>query len=549
MRQEDQERILTELRSRVLRDISARVAAGKARPDEVLADSVYHERRRLKEDRDSRRWDEDNAFWKHVQQDMVRASDRKLMDLLGDAVDRYGREISGHFDLRLYRAVTRVGEPALGLLLNAVSPKRLVSDFGHLPSITQSLVVGGEVEHLRRLHELGTVIVVPTHVSNMDSILVGYALYKMGLPPFIYGAGLNLFSNPLIGFFMRNLGAYTVDRKKQDPLYKEVLKHYATLTLEAGYDNIFFPGGTRSRSGALEQRLKLGLMGTGLAAYIHNLQRQKVKSRVYVVPATISYDLVLEAETLVDDFLKEVGKSRYIITDDEFSQPQRVFDFIRQVFSLDSKIHFTVSRGLDVFGNPVDDQGESLDPGGRAIDIRRYVLRNGEPAELAQRDVEYTRELGVRVTEAYARDNVLQATNITARAMFTLLRRQNPAVDVLRLVRAGGDRDDVELLALYAEVDRMLGELRGLEKRGGVRLAPNVKNATGEDVVTQGLRLFAIYHRTPAATRRGDRVFPTDRHLLFYYQNRLEGYRLERDEHLRPVLSPDHRALFRGGAA
>ena len=42
---------------------------------------------------------------------------------------------------------------------------------------------------MKRLREKGTLIVVPTHVSNMDSIAVGYALWKMGMPPFLYGAG------------------------------------------------------------------------------------------------------------------------------------------------------------------------------------------------------------------------------------------------------------------------------------------------------------------------------------------------------------------------
>jgi glycerol-3-phosphate O-acyltransferase len=548
MRQEDQEKILTELRSRVLHAISNNATAGKIRLDEVLADSIYHEQRRLREEKDSRTRNDDTAFWRKARTEMQRANDRTLLNLLGQAVDRYGSEIAGYFDMRVYEMVTRVGEPALGLLLNAMSPKRLVKDLGHLPGLSDALVVQGETEHLRRLHELGTVICVPTHVSNMDSIIVGYALYKLGLPPFIYGAGLNLFSNPLIGYFMRNLGAYTVDRKKQDPLYKEALKEYATLTLEYGYDNIFFPGGTRCRSGAVEKRLKLGLLGTGISAYVNNLKRKKNNPKVFIVPATISYELVLEAETLIDDFLKDVGKSRYIITDDEFSKPQRVVDFTRQLFSLDSKIFFTVSRGMDPFGNPVDDNGESLDPCGRRVDTSRYVMRNGEPTIVEQRDAEYTKEVGGHITEAYFRDNVVQSTHITARAIMTLLRRQNPGTDPIRLIRAGGERDDVELLAVYQEVERLLTELRGLASRGGIRLGAVATSRAAEEVVTDGLRHFEIYHKTPAAQRRGDRVFPTDRSLLLYYQNRLEGYRLERDEGIRPILTADHRAINKGAA-
>ena len=69
--------------------------------------------------------------------------------------------------------------------------------------------------------------------------------------------------------------------------------------------------------------------------------------------------------------------------------------------------------------------------------------------------------------------------------------------------------------------------------------------ASADDVVTDGLRHFAIYHTRAAAERRGDRVFPTDRALLFYYQNRLEGFGLEQRTGLKPALTPDHRQLGR----
>ncbi len=54
---------------------------------------------------------------------------------------------------------------------------------------------------------------MPTHASNLDSLALGYALQRDELPPVVYGAGKNLFTNPIISFFMHNLGAYRVDRR------------------------------------------------------------------------------------------------------------------------------------------------------------------------------------------------------------------------------------------------------------------------------------------------------------------------------------------------
>jgi len=543
MRREDQERILTDVESRTVQAVVTAARRGGPRLDEVVADSIYHELRRVSEEKDPSTKQRERAFYDEIRRGMPRASDRALQSLLEQVVRRYAGEIKGNFDERVYKAVTRAGEPALGLLMNAVSPKILLERFPEVPRFDDAIVIQGEIERLRRLHELGTVILVPTHVSNMDSIVVGYVLYKMGLPPFIYGAGLNLFSNPLIGFFMHNLGAYTVDRRKTDPLYKTTLKNYAQLTLEHGYDNIFFPGGTRSRSGAIETKLKLGLLGTGVGAFTENLLRKKPGPRVFIVPATLSYQLVLEAETLVDDFLKEVGKARYIITDDEFAKPKRVFDFLMQNLSLDAKIVFTVGRGFDPFGNDVDEEGESLDPHGRRIDPALYVMRDGVPVHDDQRDEEFTKAAGARISEAFLKDNVIQATNVVARAMFVLLRRLNPDTDIVRLLRTGAAVEDVELLLLYEETERLLRELRGLSARGGIRLSKLVETAAADDVVSEGLRGFALYHTRAAALRRGDRVFANDKQLLFYYQNRLEGYRLERSAGQKPALTADHRNI------
>ena len=510
MRSRDKERVLTELRSRVVDEIS-----GEGRLEDTLLDSVYFESRRLKDDR--RAPDAERAYWGAVKHDLRRSSERTQLDVLKRVVDGYSSEICGQFDERVYHAVTRVGEPVLGLLLNAVSPKKILAELPRLPRFDDAVVLQGEIEQAKKLRELGTLVLVPTHVSNMDSIAVGYALWKLGFPPFLYGAGLNLFSNPLTGFFMRNLGAYTVDRRKQDPLYKRVLKEYATLTLENAYDNIFFPGGTRSRSGGVEKKLKLGLLGTTVGAYVNNLKASKPKPRIFIVPATLSFQLVLEAETLIDDFLKDVGKSRYIITDDEFSRPRRVFDFLTQLLSLDSKIFFTLGRALDPFGNTVDDDGESLDPRGRRIDPARFVSVNGEPAHDQQRDAEFTREVGERLVEGYARDTVIQTTQVTAHAVLSLLRRANPGVDIVRLLRGRGKIDDLELRAVYGEVRRLIDELRALHSRGGVRLAPGLASGGAEEVVAEGLRHFTIYHSSPAVTRKGDRVTSGDRGLLFYY--------------------------------
>ena len=113
-------------------------------------------------------------------------------------------------------------------------------------------------------------------------------------------------------------------------MYKDVLKDYSTETIVRGCHSLFYPGGTRSRSGKIESHLKKGLLGTALEAWQENI-RNGMERDVLIVPCTLSYSLTLEAETLISDSLAEQGKSRYIISDDEFSDTKTIANFTRRI--------------------------------------------------------------------------------------------------------------------------------------------------------------------------------------------------------------------------
>ncbi len=520
MKPEDKGRVQVEVVQRILDHWTTDATCC----EEALFDTIYHERRRLESEKNKSRARKEGAFYERIYHQALNGKSASHRQLLKEVIRFFSNEVLGHFDPRVYSLATRIIPTGLCLLLNTVSPLRLVETLQGADGLADQLVIGGEIEALRRVAKMGTTILVPTHSSNLDSILIGFALYRLGLPPYTYGAGLNLFSNRLIGFFMHNLGAYKVDRLKKAPVYKDVLKTYAGYTMELGYHNLFFPGGTRSRSGAVESKLKMGLLGMGLDAYIHNLAAGKERPDIFVVPCTINYQLVLEAETLIDDHLKDVGKSRYIIEDDEFSRPKRIFEFIRQLFSLHSTIHLVISSPLDVFGNLVDDKGVSRDRRGRPVDRSRYVIdAGGRPVFDAQRDREYTRELASSIGAAYRRDTVIKSTNLLSRAVFKLLGDKNPGLDLYRLLRGVGVEESFSLADVYRSVEDTLDTVHMLNQRGKLRIDDIVTRKDPVAIVSEALAHLGTYHRKPALVRRGDRLFHVDRTLLLYYQNRLAG--------------------------
>jgi glycerol-3-phosphate O-acyltransferase len=534
MKPADQERILVEVQNRV---VERHMREADHRPEgyleEVIQDTLYHENLRL-EDEDPSKPDVRRyvTFYDQLRKRLTSASRPVLHAALSDLAHHFAAEVLGNFSEAVYRFSTSVIPHGLSVVLKAANARHALSPRMFRGDLSEHLLLQGAVEQARALHRKGTTVFVPTHVSNLDSVVMGYSIFLLGIPPVLYGAGLNLFSNPLLAFFMRNLGAYRVDRRKKAGLYKDVLKEYSTVALELGYHSLFFPGGTRSRSGSVERDIKKGLLGTAVTAYGNNLRAGRVNPNIYVVPCTISYRLVLEAETLIRDHLAEVGKSRYIIEDDESSKPRKVLNFLSQILALEDRIVLTFSKPLDVLGNPVDDDGRSLDPQGRTIDPRTYMQREGEVVEDDDRDTQYTHELADAIGASFLRDNMVMATQVVAHSLFRLLQKRNPNLDLYRLLRTGGDQASFPIPEVQAEVGRTIDILKSFPEEKGPRLDPSLTadTATAGSILDDGLRHFGTYHTRPAAERRGDRVFHGDRNLLYFYSNRLRGYDLGRIE-------------------
>jgi glycerol-3-phosphate O-acyltransferase len=517
----DRDRLLAEVERRVVgRVLDEAARGGDAALEYVLNDVCYAEIRRL-EASGSRSARTQLERWRHLAGHLLEMSEADKRAALRDLVQHWGRDIVGNFDPRVYRFANEVLSPALGFLFSPVAGLRegFRAGWNAVRELDARIRVEGELPLLRDIAERGTLVVTPTHSSNMDSVVIGFALERAGLPPVTYGAGKNLFTNPFISFFMRNLGAYRVDRRLRFGLYKEILKEYSTVLLEHGYHSLFFPGGTRCRSNEVEASLKLGLLGTTVTAYRNNVRAGRPQRRLYVVPATINYRLVLEAETLIGDHLAEQGKSRYIITDDEFSRVGRLVEFGRKILALEGSVVIRFGRPLDPFGNDVADDGESLDRRGRRIDPAAYVRgAGGEVVDDDQRDAEYTRMLGRRLVEAYPRETVLHATHLAARALWDYVTAAAGTRDVYRVLRLPGSLRVVPHAEACAALTRLIARVE--HDPGAGRLHPDLVGRPAPEVLADAVAALSSYHTRPVVERRGDLIVVGDASLLFYYQNR-----------------------------
>ena len=246
---------------------------------------------------------------------------------------------------------------------------------------------------------------------------------------------------------MNSLGAFKVDRRKKNVPYLETLKFYSMLAVQKGAHSIFFPGGTRSRSGMIENHLKLGLLNSTIEAqrnlYLDTPPGEEVR-KIFIVPVTLNYHFVLEAPDLIDEYLSSKGQDRYLPEQDKYGSWQLI-QFLFKFFTKGSNISVSIGNGLDVIGNYVDDHGNSLDAQGRIIDTRDYFVSNGDITVDKQREDEYTRMLSQKIVSEYHRINRIFASHMVAFVAFEMWQKKHPKLDLFGLLRLAGRRSGTSI--------------------------------------------------------------------------------------------------------
>lgn len=504
---------------------------------DIIERTMFLERNRIIEDPWKVDPKDEPKFWAQIKKDLVRneqlesdptAFDARTQRMLRDITSRYAHEIVNTFKPGSYHFAKRFLPFFFSTLLNASAGKTLKSVIWHSVQLQERVHLVGEIEAVRNLATKGTIVLVPTHLSNVDSILVGWGLHALGLPAFIYGAGLNLFNNKLLAYFMNRLGAYRVDRRKKNPVYRHTLNAYSTVAIQEGVHSLFFPGGTRSRSGEIEKSLKLGLLGTAIEAQRRNFMAppRGVSEKIFVVPLVMSYHFVLEAKSLIRQHLTRTGQEQYYILNDESASYTKFLSFIWNTFRSSSDITLSFGKPMDLFGNFVDENGDSFDQHGRRIDIKAYFMSGGEVRRDQQRDMEYTKMLGEKIVERYHVENHVFSSHLVAFVGFEMLKQRNRHMDLYSLLRLTEEDRQLDRREFASTLERILTRLRNLADRGRVHLAPHLDNDV-PTIMEHGIKNLGIYHDKRPLSLVDEQIISSENlNLLYYYHNRLEGYGL-----------------------
>ena len=123
-----------------------------------------------------------------------------------------------------------------------------------------------KVEGAENVPRDGAFVLAPNHYSNIDPVVMGYALWKIGRPPHFF-AKASLWKVPVLGFFLRHTDQVPVVRggrsRDNDPMAA------ARAIAKRGHALVVYPEGSltrdpnlwpmRGKSGAVRTALEQGI--------------------------------------------------------------------------------------------------------------------------------------------------------------------------------------------------------------------------------------------------------------------------------------------------
>lgn len=205
-----------------------------------------------------------------------------LRDLAGP--DQRAREVLEDKARRMLRELETTPDPettkGLGMMVDKIAER-----------VYAGVDVDKEgIERVREAARRGSVILLPSHKSHFDYLLLSLVLRKHGLMTPCIAAGDNLAFFPL-GPVFRRAGAFFIRRSfRGDRLYTAVVDAYIRRLIRDGFAIEFFLEGGRSRTGKLLPP-KVGLLNMVVEAALGIEGRT-----VSFMPVSIGYERMLEED-------------------------------------------------------------------------------------------------------------------------------------------------------------------------------------------------------------------------------------------------------------
>ncbi|KAK3093759.1 hypothetical protein FSP39_019822 [Pinctada imbricata] len=169
-----------------------------------------------------------------------------------------------------------------------------------LKSLFRRIYVNEEgIQRVRNLIKEYPILLLPTHRSYFDFLLMSFVFFSYELPLPVIAAAMDFSGMKFFGWLLRNSGAFYIRRSfGDDQLYWAVFTEYVQTQICNGDQPIeFYVEGTRSRT-LKSYSPKFGMLSASLEPYF-----KAQVSDIMVIPVSISYDKVLEEKLYAYELL------------------------------------------------------------------------------------------------------------------------------------------------------------------------------------------------------------------------------------------------------
>lgn len=324
-----------------------------------------------------------------------------------------------------------------------------------LKQLYQRIYVNEEgIEKVRTMIHEYPVLLMPTHRSYMDFLLMSYVFYHYDLPMPVIAAAMDFMGMEFFGWLLRNCGAFYIRRSfGDDQLYWAVFTEYVQTQICNGDSPIeFYVEGTRSRTSKTFTP-KFGMLSAALEPYF----KSQIPD-IMLIPVSISYERVLE-ESLYAYELLGVPKPKESTSG--LLKARKVLD---EDFG-NVHIYFGEPVSIRKFSDgKVDRSKHSLAP--------RYIV------SLTHEEQDLIKMLGHHIVLIHQHSMVISPWSMVA----AILMQSQQGVTVRELIR---EVDWVKRLAsnLGAYIDWPVNESPETIIRASLALHRNIVTVTPEDVV------------------------------------------------------------------
>ena len=502
---------------------------------EELASTLYQERIRLSTSRWKSDPKDDKDFWNNIKGALIKIKKNKnweqeeeknIHSILKKILYRYAYEIVGNFNPSVFSSVQKILPYIFSFFLKSKVSNSQKLFWSLKKPFYDKFKITGDFNLIRELSKIGSVIIVPTHSSNVDSPIIGWALNAIGLEAVTYGAGVNLFGTQPFSYLMGNLGAYKIDRRKKNKIYLEILKNYSQTAIQRNTPSLFYPGGTRSRSGSIENKLKLGLLSTAVEAQQNNFLNNGKK--IFVIPVVLNYHFNIEATSLINQHLKELGKEKYVSENFEYSTTYKLLRTFKQLMSSNSELIVSFGNPMDVIGHRVNNLGESVSPYGTSFDIKGYFEIDNKIVFDEQRNFEYTKILGDKIVDSYYQNNTVLTSNIVSFVMFELTQQKHKNLNLFELLLLPKEDRTIDYGIFLDSAKKVKARIMELYSEGKINISDKIESSL-EEILAHALDNISLLNSKKIIYLDSDgNLNSEDLRLLLFYHNRLKGYGLEK---------------------